>query len=1531
MSRCQSQPIQSRNNIPSATHLPAVWRAFILLLLLLSLVGGTAARVKADTIIFTADELLGKPTGTSITINIVPASAIEYRYQYRKASEASYTAQTVPVTAVAGAPSEVTITGLSPNTRYYYRMIYDGDGDVDDGDYEVRSEHSFWTQRAQGSTFVFAVTSDTHHNLNTTYTTAMDNILSDQADFLVDLGDTFMVDGQTDQSGVNTRYLDFREPAYLDRIGHSVPVFLSSGNHEEEEGWNLDDTPFSIGLASIQARKAFYPTPVDQGPGGFYSGNTDSLVAIDEATYGDELREDYYAWTWGDALFVVIDPFQYTMNLSYSPTAGEGGDDPVTGDQWSWTLGETQFNWLKTTLQSSDAKYKFIFSHQMVGGIPRAISGVGAGYVRGGAEAAAYFEWGGKNADGTEGFAANRNAEDFGSTPLHQFMAANGVSAYFHGHDHQYVYEKRGSVVYQEVPSPSMTMAGFSGIYTVGTNPEYETIAIYPSTGHLRITVNPTQATVAYVRSNQTGVSYTYTIAPNTPTVTHDLTMAVNPTEGGTTNPAVGAHTYAENTVVNVTATPALGYAFVNWTGDVANANSAFTTVTMDADKTVTANFVSVPTYVLTTAVNPSGAGTISPSAGDHAYNPGTVVAVTAAPSSGFAFSSWGGACSGSGACSVTMTENKSVTANFAAVTTIDFTGTEFLGRPTANSISVSIVPDSAISLYYEYGTTPGVYTGQTATTTAAAGQPKVVEIGRLTANTRYYYRMRYSADGGTTWVARPEHAFQTQRAAGSTFTFDVTTDSHIDIALGNSSNWTSTLNGVASDAPDFLIDLGDTFAMDNGSTSVTLGDTAAAEQKYKAALPYFNIASASSAVYIVPGNHEQQEAWHLTAGNTGGDPAISLPVMGKNAEKKYFLNPVPNSFYGGDTSTYAYLSNDQLKQDYYAWTWGDALFVVINPFWTTTTKPYTTSTGGGESDTTGTDNRWDWTLGQTQFNWLQTTLQNSTAKYKFVFAHQIVGGNSASSQVNYGHGGVDSANLVEWGGYDVGGINYTWATNRPGWGSQPIHQMLVANSVTAFFHGHDHQMAHESLDGIVYQAVPSGSFTGSFGMYTTGGNSGNTIYADSTQGPGRLRVTVSPAQTMVDFIRYNATSPAYTYMLQPPGRITLDGAVSSGTGAANASNVTVSHTTGTGSDRLMLVGVSWNAETTDRTNPSVTFSYGAGPTVLDFTPVIAQVSGTARRYSAIYSLKAPPSGQVGTVTVTFAGTVSNGIVVGVANFRGVNQTTPLGSPLGANGTSTAPSVTLTGLSGKELVFDTVFQGAAGTSQTLTVGSNQSQLRNAYVSNTRAAGSTEQAAGSSVTMSWTAADSRPWAIAAVPINPAPAYDLTVAVDGAGTTSPAAGVHTYTPGTVVAVTPTPGTGYVFDHWSGACSGAGACSVTMNADQSVTAHFTVSLDVSIAKSGVDDVELTWQHQAPSVAEYWVYRSTTEPYFTPGTAYGLADVTPSSPPSETNYPDTDADLTVAGNKYFYLVGSVNGCGGACGSSNRTGAFVFGLVPGN
>ena len=69
----------------------------------------------------------------------------------------------------------------------------------------------------------------------------------------------------------------------------------------------------------------------------------------------------------------------------------------------------------------------------------------------------------------------------------------------------------------------------------------------------------------------------------------YTLTTAVSPAGGGTTNPAVGAHTYAYGAVVNVTATPAPATRSRSWSGACTGAGAC--AVTMDADKTVTANF----------------------------------------------------------------------------------------------------------------------------------------------------------------------------------------------------------------------------------------------------------------------------------------------------------------------------------------------------------------------------------------------------------------------------------------------------------------------------------------------------------------------------------------------------------------------------------------------------------------------------------------------------------------------------------------------------------------------------------------------------------------------------------------------------------------------------------------------------------------------------------------------------------------------------------------------------------------------------
>lgn len=116
--------------------------------------------------------------------------------------------------------------------------------------------------------------------------------------------------------------------------------------------------------------------------------------------------------------------------------------------------------------------------------------------MRGGVEAAPYFEWGGKNADGTGGFAAKRPGFP---KPIHQLLVDNKVTAVFHGHDHVYVKQDLDGIVYQEVPQPSAKNTSSGAM--LAANYHYTSGTILSSAGHIRVTVSPTQVTSEYVRA----------------------------------------------------------------------------------------------------------------------------------------------------------------------------------------------------------------------------------------------------------------------------------------------------------------------------------------------------------------------------------------------------------------------------------------------------------------------------------------------------------------------------------------------------------------------------------------------------------------------------------------------------------------------------------------------------------------------------------------------------------------------------------------------------------------------------------------------------------------------------------------------------------------------------------------------------------------------------------------------------------------------------------------------------------------------
>jgi hypothetical protein len=424
----------------------------------------------------------------------------------------------------------------------------------------------------------------------------------------------------------------------------------------------------------------------------------------------------------------------------------------------------------------------------------------------------------------------------------------------------------------------------------------------------------------------------------------------------------------------------------------------------------------------------------------------------------------------------------------------IPFQGTIVLGAPTTRAIRAKVFsPLQEGTVWIEYGSTPGTYGRQTPAFALTAGVPLAIDLTDLAANARHYYRLRYRAPDATASSTTPEFAFHTARTPGSTFTFTVQADSHLD-ENSDLNLYRRTLRNVAADAPDFHIDLGDTFMSEKhayplSATSPTASDEDQVDARYRYEQEQFALVTPSVPLFLVNGNHEGESGWMADG------PGQSLPVWASRARERYFANPTPDDFYGGDTVAEPYVGQ---RAAWYAWQWGDALFVVLDPYWNTTLRVNA--------------DPWVMTLGERQYRWLEQTLAASAARHKFVFIHSLVGGLDGQMR-----GGVEAAPFFEWGGRNADGT-MAFAARRSGW-SMPIHDLLVKNGVTAVFHGHDHLYARQELDGIVYQEVPQPS-----AKNTASGPSlaAEYHYASGTilSSAGHLRVTVDPERVRVEYVR---------------------------------------------------------------------------------------------------------------------------------------------------------------------------------------------------------------------------------------------------------------------------------------------------------------------------------------------------------------------------------------------------------------------------
>ncbi|MFO0832387.1 MAG: metallophosphoesterase [Phycisphaerales bacterium] len=483
--------------------------------------GGLLARMTAfhtDVPQHPLDIVLVNPTHDSITVSVLACADTECCIELAP-PPGGKPVRTPARVLKAGEPALFVLTDLRPDTDYHYRCWSralpqnsapagrpPGTRATQEAEFTPTDQYSFHTPRPPGSPFTFTIIADSHLDAPMTpavYEQALANALADSPDFHIDLGDTFMTDKRgRDFKSAQPQYLAQRY--YLGQLCHSAPLFMVLGNHDGEWGYARGRAGDKDAMApwSFNQRTRYFPAPAitDNADGNaMYSGQT---------TLAKGQGANYYAFTWSDAQCIVLDPFWFTNEKARGPggrngagknEAGDrrggrqaGGAAPdaesaLTDESWTMTLGQTQYDWLTRTLESSHSTHKFVFIHHLVGGLGRS--------SRGGAGAAGYFEWGGKNADGSDGFAAHRPGWPM---PIHQLLLKHHVEAVFHGHDHLYVHEELDGITYQCVPQPGNTNAGTRSAPDYG----YKSGTIAGSPGHLRVSVTPTTTKVEFVRAD---------------------------------------------------------------------------------------------------------------------------------------------------------------------------------------------------------------------------------------------------------------------------------------------------------------------------------------------------------------------------------------------------------------------------------------------------------------------------------------------------------------------------------------------------------------------------------------------------------------------------------------------------------------------------------------------------------------------------------------------------------------------------------------------------------------------------------------------------------------------------------------------------------------------------------------------------------------------------------------------------------------------------------------------------------------------
>lgn len=393
---------------------------------------------------------LSCPTESSIRISALNhARAADAVIELRKDGDADW--QRHPLAIKAG-PYELldwTVRELAPATRYEYRVLLKLS--PEDSLREVAAG-SFRTQRLGPASYTAVLMTDPHTGSFPpgsepvrVLDQVVQNAVAAKPEFVLDLGDNVAWAGsrefpQKDAAGATAAYAQYRRQ--IGPLSRQAPFFSVIGNWVGECG-KFPDKNIQI---AARVRQALLPNP-------------------NHLTYpqGGSEREDYYAFSWGDALYVILNVQTYSKPSQPDHLPNLMSDVNRIED---WTLGDKQMAWFETTLRKATERFRFVCIHHPVGG--NAGDLLNTNYGRGGGRA-----W-------------NTGEQ----TQIHHLMKQHKVQVFFYGHDHVFVDDVVDGIHY--------TLPGSCGAPWKFTKAETGYERYWPDSGHAQLDVTPGKATVTF-------------------------------------------------------------------------------------------------------------------------------------------------------------------------------------------------------------------------------------------------------------------------------------------------------------------------------------------------------------------------------------------------------------------------------------------------------------------------------------------------------------------------------------------------------------------------------------------------------------------------------------------------------------------------------------------------------------------------------------------------------------------------------------------------------------------------------------------------------------------------------------------------------------------------------------------------------------------------------------------------------------------------------------------------------------------------